>query len=114
MSGDIMPEIDLHYLDLLQEECAELIVAIAKIKRFGLHDFYEGKSNKTRLMEEAGDVLAIMNKLRLIADFEAGDACGLSPNDRFITELEMAYVNKFEKLKVYGPDGSYIKSTNTV
>ena len=107
-SSDVV-KLPLEYLDLLQEECSELAIACSKIKRFGLHDVYEGKTNERRLMEEAGDVLAILNKLRIVADFEAGDACKPSSTTPFITEIEQAFVDKFEKLKIYGPHGSYLK-----
>lgn len=50
-------------LDILQEECAEVIQIIAKIKRFGLSDHHpkEGKTNQECLEQELGDVLAMVD-----------------------------------------------------
>lgn len=96
-------EIDERYLDLLQEECAELIVAIAKIKRFGLHDKWEGKTNKARLHEETGDVLAILIKLGILKIVD-------SENFTASIRIKESIKAKFEKLKTYGPDGSYLET----
>ena len=44
--------------DILQEECGELVVAISKVKRFGLDNRYKnGGSQREHLTQEAGDVL---------------------------------------------------------
>lgn len=57
-------EQDLEALDILQEECAELIQACSKIRRFGwdssnpFHDL--SKTNRDHLIEEIGDVLAVI------------------------------------------------------
>jgi NTP pyrophosphatase (non-canonical NTP hydrolase) len=40
---------------ILQEECAELIQAICKVKRFGLQE------NKENLLQEIADVLCMIN-----------------------------------------------------
>jgi len=40
---------------ILQEECAELIQAISKVKRFGLQE------NKDNLLQEVADVLCMIN-----------------------------------------------------
>jgi len=45
---------------LLTEECAEVIQALSKAKRFGLDNVYKGKSNKTHLVQEVGDVVALI------------------------------------------------------
>jgi len=44
--------------DRLQEECAEVIVAISKIKRFGLNNRHplSGKHNSQALVDEMKDV----------------------------------------------------------
>jgi len=49
-------------LDITQEECAEVIVAISKISRFGLDNFKPGKelTNRAHLAEELGDLLAMI------------------------------------------------------
>jgi len=45
---------------ILAEECAEVIQAISKIKRFGLDTDYKGKTNLEMLAIELGDVLALI------------------------------------------------------
>lgn len=57
------PKVD-EALVILQEECAEVIQNISKIKRFGLDQTYEGQeSNRIRLQKEVGDVLALVDYL---------------------------------------------------
>lgn len=75
-------------LHILQEECAEVIVAISKINRFGLHSFHPNgtKSNLDNLEEEIGDVLAMIDLL-----LKQGVI-----NEK---NLEFATKAKFEKLK---------------
>ena len=48
-------------MDILQEECAEVIVAISKISRFGLDNVKPGKplTNRQHLAEELGDLQSI-------------------------------------------------------
>jgi NTP pyrophosphatase (non-canonical NTP hydrolase) len=41
-------------LDILQEECAEVIQIVSKIKRFGM------KNNQERLVQEIGDLYCMM------------------------------------------------------
>jgi NTP pyrophosphatase (non-canonical NTP hydrolase) len=50
-------------LDITQEECAEVIVAVSKISRFGLDNFKPGKplTNRQHLAEELGDLQAMIN-----------------------------------------------------
>lgn len=59
-------------LDLLQEECAEVIQAISKIKRHGYYSFHPngGESNKQSLEREIGDVYAA---IQLLVDKEEID-----------------------------------------
>jgi NTP pyrophosphatase (non-canonical NTP hydrolase) len=45
---------------ILAEECAEVIQAISKIKRFGLNTEYKGTTNFEMLAIELGDVLALI------------------------------------------------------
>jgi len=49
-------------LDITQEECAEVIVAVSKISRFGLDNLKPGKphTNRQHLAEELGDLLAMI------------------------------------------------------
>ena len=49
-------------LDILQEECAEVIVAVSKISRFGLDNYKPNKplTNRQHLAEELGDLQAMI------------------------------------------------------
>jgi hypothetical protein len=50
-------------LDMLAEECAEVIMAIAKIKRHGLHNWHPENPKRTNIMDlnrELQDVGAVM------------------------------------------------------
>lgn len=55
-------------LGILQEECAEVIVQISKIRRFGLHsaDYNTDMqhTHRTMLETEIGDVLALVDILK--------------------------------------------------
>ena len=75
-------------LDILQEECAEVIVEVSKCRRFGV-DSLHYKTNLphgTMLENEVGDVLAMIDVL-----IDQKIIC----SDR----LELAKQNKKEKLK---------------
>lgn len=50
-------------MDILQEECAEVIQAVSKISRFGIDNFKPGKpkTNREHLEEEVGDMLAMID-----------------------------------------------------
>jgi len=51
-------------LDILQEECGELIVSASKIRRFGLDNSYkDGGSQREHLTQEAGDVMLMIQLL---------------------------------------------------
>ena len=55
-------------LQILQEECAEVIQATSKVFRFGLfatHPVTPSKTNTYHLEEELGDVLAMIDLLAL-------------------------------------------------
>lgn len=77
---------------VLQEECAEVIQAVSKINRFGMHGEWQGVTNRQALITEIGDVLAIVNVL-------------LEETDINITEedLELAIQAKLKKLEVFLP-----------
>ena len=49
-------------MDILQEECAEVIQMISKCRRFGIDTVHlkAGESNRLCLTEEMGDVLAMI------------------------------------------------------
>lgn len=50
-------------MDISQEECAEVIQAISKIRRFGLLTEHDGETNKDHLEEEVGDLMCMLNLL---------------------------------------------------
>lgn len=55
---------ELELLGILQEECAEVIQIISKIRRFGIDSTYhEGTSNHYLLNLEIADVLAVIKML---------------------------------------------------
>ena len=53
-------------MDILQEECAEVIQIVSKIRRFGRDEIHlkRGMSNREMLCEEVGDVLCMVELLR--------------------------------------------------
>lgn len=83
-------------LQLLSEECAEVIQAVSKIRRFGLEGSYtkylgvKTKNGREQLSSELGDLDAIIFLL-----LEAGDL-GLNP-----VELDRESIKKIKTLKTY-------------
>lgn len=75
-------------MDILQEECAEVIQAVSKCRRFGIDNFKPGKpkSNRQHLEEELGDLLAMIDIL-------------IEDNVVSYNELIAAKAAKIEKLK---------------
>lgn len=61
-------------MDILQEECAEVIQAVSKVSRFGIDNYKPGKpkTNREHLAEELGDLLAMITLCHDfgIVDFE--------------------------------------------
>jgi NTP pyrophosphatase (non-canonical NTP hydrolase) len=77
-------------LDITQEECAEVVVAVSKISRFGLDNYKPGKpkTNRQHLEEEVGDLLAMVD---LMLEHDIIDN----------SSVELARVAKKEKLKLW-------------
>ncbi len=52
-------------MDILQEECAEVIQAVSKVRRFGIDNAKPGTeyNNREHLEEELGDMLAMIDIL---------------------------------------------------
>ena len=75
-------------LDILQEECAEVIQNVSKCRRFGLDSVYLNGAGTQRenLAKEIGDVLAMIELLQ---------EHGVVSEE----ELQLARRNKFNKLK---------------
>lgn len=51
-----MNSVEEEIMNIAQEECAEVIQAISKVKRFGIMSEHKGRTNKDHLEEEIGDV----------------------------------------------------------
>lgn len=75
-------------LDITQEECAEVVVAVSKISRFGIDNFKPGKpkTNREHLEEEVGDLMAMID---LMVEHKIID----------INNVDVARKAKKEKLK---------------
>ena len=60
-----MDENNNEVMDILQEECAEVIQAVSKIRRFGIDNSKVGTqyTNREHLEEEVGDMLAMVDIL---------------------------------------------------
>lgn len=56
----MMNNTETEALVILQEECAEVVQVISKIHRFGMDGKYGDKTNKQRLVQELGDVFALV------------------------------------------------------
>jgi NTP pyrophosphatase (non-canonical NTP hydrolase) len=68
-------------LDILQEECGEVIQVASKVKRFGL------KSNRDRLTQELGDLYCMMTLLEAhdMVDWEEVLAAAKAKEDKLKT-----------------------------
>jgi NTP pyrophosphatase (non-canonical NTP hydrolase) len=77
-------------LDLLQEECAEVIVEISKCRRFGMNEAHAktGLTHAEMLTNEIGDVLTLVDWLI---------------DNQYITQesLDIAKQAKKDKLKIW-------------
>jgi NTP pyrophosphatase (non-canonical NTP hydrolase) len=52
-------------LDILQEECGEVVVAISKVRRFGIDNSYKnGGTQREHLIQELGDVTLLIELLK--------------------------------------------------
>jgi NTP pyrophosphatase (non-canonical NTP hydrolase) len=63
----IMDEDNNEVMDILQEEAAEVIQAVSKIRRFGIDNAKAGhhQTNREHLEEELGDLLAMIDILQI-------------------------------------------------
>ena len=77
-------------MDILQEECAEVIQAVSKISRFGLDNIKPGKpkTNREHLEEELGDLMAMIDILQEMDIVSYAN-------------IEKASEAKIEKLKIW-------------
>lgn len=83
-------------LGILQEECAEVIQIISKINRFGMYGYNPNRTDKTpnkyKLIQELGDVMAMIYILQKETEFEMTDE-----------QIDKAMENKIRKLDFYLP-----------
>ena len=79
---------EIEVLDILQEECAEVIQMVSKCRRFGIDQQHlkADKPNREKLTEEIGDLLAMIN---LCITYNIVDQ----------TKIILAQENKYKKLK---------------
>jgi NTP pyrophosphatase (non-canonical NTP hydrolase) len=75
-------------MNILSEECAEVIQAVSKINRFGMDNYKPGKpkTNRQHLEEELGDLMAMID---ILQELEVVS----------YTNIEKASEAKHEKLK---------------
>ena len=57
----MITDIDREIMLIAQEECAEVTQAISKIFRFGFDSFHNQRDNRTRLEEEVGDLMCMID-----------------------------------------------------
>lgn len=72
-------------LMLMQEECAEVIQVISKIRRFGIEDIHPdtGVSNRAALIMELGDLQCLVNLL-VESDYISQDDIDTAAEDKLI------------------------------
>jgi NTP pyrophosphatase (non-canonical NTP hydrolase) len=65
LTDTVMDENNNEVMDILQEECAEVIQAVSKIRRFGMDNskYDTNYTNREHLEEELGDMLAMIDIL---------------------------------------------------
>jgi NTP pyrophosphatase (non-canonical NTP hydrolase) len=53
-------------LDILQEECGEVVQMVSKCRRFGIDDAYgeDGETNRSRLTKEIGDLMCMIQLMQ--------------------------------------------------
>lgn len=55
-----MNTVESEIMDIAQEECAEVIQAISKVRRFGLTTVHKNVTNQAHLEEEIGDLMCMV------------------------------------------------------
>ena len=59
----MITDLDREVMLITQEECAEVTQAISKVFRFGFDSVHKGQDNRTRLEEEVGDLMCMIDLL---------------------------------------------------
>lgn len=90
-------------LDLLQEECAEIIQIISKIRRFGLDSVHQAKSNYQQLTEELTDFKILVDYLQ--------KSCGM---DIFCSSYADKKLDKLQAFTGLFPDTNALKAFKMV
>lgn len=78
----LLTDSEMERLDILVEECAEVITAVSAIKRFGFESrnpelLAIAETNREALTRELGDAMNAMNLL-----MDAQDVCAVEVSDR--------------------------------
>ena len=86
----------IEYLEILQEECAEVVQAISKIKRFGVDSYHPLDENKVtniaHLIVELGD---IQGMIELLQESELALLSFSSENISIAAQAKKEKVKKF-------------------
>ena len=72
-----MTNVEKEVLLITQEECAEVVQAISKCFRFGMNDYYNGKTNRESLVLELGDLqcmIDLIKETKLVSTDELNEA----------------------------------------
>ena len=76
-------------LDILQEECGEVVQAVSKIRRFGLDNSHkDGKTQRENFTQEIGDLMLLIDLLYAYNVFTEA-------------EIHQAKLRKSQKLSIY-------------
>jgi len=99
----IMNEKQEEVLRIAQEECAEVIQAISKVFRFGLHTEHNGKTNQSNLTDEVGDLLCM---IELFSEFGVLDKnrikfCALKKREK-LEKWSSIFKNEIEEYREAG------------
>ena len=76
--------VDQEILDITQEECAEVIQAISKIRRFGYLSKHPSstQTNRQHLEEEIGDLMCMVDLMREVGMIDWAEVIEHSDNKR--------------------------------
>jgi NTP pyrophosphatase (non-canonical NTP hydrolase) len=81
-----MNSVENEIMLICQEECAEVTQAISKVFRFGMESTHNGASNRSRLTEEVGDLLCMIELMieHKILDAQAVGQAGLKKREKLL------------------------------
>lgn len=86
---------DIQNIDILQEECAELIKIASKNKRWGTKSYHpddpDEVSNRDKLVQEIGDVLAMIDCIKHSPHFKITESEIVNAKRRKLIKLKDFY-----------------------